>query len=231
MDSPCGPRTTAAQPPIRWPRRGRGAQRRVMPLDRSRGTARLFQIEIEELYRVGAADLAPLLIADDPAGIVPGGGIFHFLERIVCRKVDLVLIEHIERAAECRIVEIAARGDMEVIAEVVPERPLATILAARKTHARIDAPQAEWNILTQVADADAQIRKIIDQPRAAQAQGMDRCFHRKTPRRAHQPGVARVVPGLRWDLHARMQVERHVELGYGGPENPVLRQVVVFDIV
>src|SRR4051812_32548984 len=90
----------------------------------TRGTARLFQIEIEELYGVGTADLAPLLLAHDPARVVPGCGVFRLLERIVRRKIDLVLIEHIERAAECRVVEIPARGDVEVIAEVVPEGPL-----------------------------------------------------------------------------------------------------------
>src|SRR5512146_2982788 len=148
--------------------------------DRSRGTAPLCQVEIEELDRVGATDLAPLLLADDPTGVVPGGGVFHLLERIICRKVDLVFTEHIERAAECRVVEIPARGDVEVIAEVVPEWPLATIFAARKAHARIDAPEAEGNILAEVADADAQIREIIEEPRAAQPQRMNRCFHRKT---------------------------------------------------
>src|SRR6185437_12335155 len=191
-------------------------------LDRGRGPARLFQVELEELYRVGTADLAPLLIADDPARVVPGCGIFHLLERIIRREIHLVFIEHVERAAQCRIVEIAARGDVEVIAEVVPEWPLAAILAARKAHARIDAPQAERDILTEVADADAQIREIIEQPGAAQPQGMNRCFHRKTPRRAHQPGVARIVLCLRGDLHARMQVEGHVELRYRRPEAAVL---------
>src|SRR6185437_7240664 len=98
------------------------------------GAARLFEIEIEELDRVGAADLAALLIADDAARVVPGGGIFHLLERIIRREVHLVLIEHVERAAECRIVEISACGDMEMIAEIVAQRPLAAILAARKAH-------------------------------------------------------------------------------------------------
>src|SRR5215470_14678255 len=83
---------------------------------------RLFEVEIEELYRVGPTDFEPLLIADDSARVIPGRGVFHLFERIIRREIDFVLVEHVERAAECRIVEIAARGDMEVISEVIAQR-------------------------------------------------------------------------------------------------------------
>ena len=76
--------------------------------------------------------------------------------------------------------------------------------------------------------ADLQVGKIVKHAGTAQAQRVDRGFHRETPGRAHQPGVPLVVPGPGRYLHAGMQVKRHIEIGNRGPEVPVFGDVIIY---
>jgi hypothetical protein len=76
--------------------------------------------------------------------------------------MDLVEIDDVERAAKRGVVEVPARRDVEVLAEVVAEWPLAAISARREPHPRVDAPKAERNVLAEMPEADLQIREFVE---------------------------------------------------------------------
>src|SRR5690606_14640097 len=91
--------------------------------------ATLLFVQLEQADGVVTPDLAPLRVIDDLGVVVPVGRVLHVLEGVVGAEVDLVVVEHVERAAEGRVVEVATRGDMKVLPEIVTEGPLAAIAA------------------------------------------------------------------------------------------------------
>ena len=78
-----------------------------------------------------------------------------------------------------------------------------------------------------MAEDDLQLRVRVEQARADQPQRVHGGFGMERPVRPEQPVVPLVGADRAGQRIARMQVERHVEVGDGLPERPVLRQVVV----
>ena len=68
----------------------------------------------------------------------------------------------------------------------------------------------ETSPLTQVAEADPQIRKIVEESGPAQAQCVYGCLDSEAPGRTHEPGMAHDVVCLGRYLHTRVQVKGHV---------------------
>src|SRR5215831_18496463 len=76
-------------------------------------------------------------------------------------------------------------------------------------------------------DDDLEIWVLLEQTRSAEPQRMDRRIRRKAPGRAHQPRMSLVFRRLAEEWRARMDVERHIQLGNLLPERPVFRQIVI----
>src|SRR5205823_13932294 len=84
--------------------------------------------------------------------------------------------------------------------------------------------------LAEMAENDIEPRVGVEQTRAHQTQGMDRGLVPERPNRTEQPGMALINLAARQRI-ARMQIKRHIEPLDHGPERPILRQVVIDDVV
>ena len=82
-----------------------------------------------------------------------------------------------------------------------------------------------------MADDNLQARMGVEQARAHQPERMDGGFLAERPARPHQPGMAVVDPGIAGQRVARMEGEGYAEIGTDRPERPVLRQVVIEQVI
>src|ERR1700689_2344481 len=87
--------------------------------------------EPEQPPRILPADLRPVILADR-AGIEPDRGVVDVLERPVGREHDAVSADFEHGVVERRRVEIARRGDVEILAEIFAQpllcRPAVPVL-------------------------------------------------------------------------------------------------------
>src|SRR5262245_17523941 len=67
-----------------------------------------FEIELEQPDGVRAADLHPVLLGDRGSRVIPVRRVLHGLERVVHGEIDFLRAEHLERALEGGVVEVAA---------------------------------------------------------------------------------------------------------------------------
>src|SRR5690348_637850 len=90
----------------------------------------------------------------------------------------------------------------------------------------IDAPNAEWQSFSEVAENHFELGIFIEQAAAHQTQRMNRRLNRETPRRSGNPGVSFIGLLPRGQRKARMKIEGHVKLLNCCPERPILWQVI-----
>ena len=129
--------------------------------------------------------------------------------------------------------EIARRGEMKVLAEIMTDAVLGGVFV-RRLHpavAAVDAPELHRDALAEMAEHHLQLRMFVEQAAADQPQRMHRGLRRKRPVRPEQPGMAFVLLGPARQRIARMQIERHVERLDRAPERPVLRQIVIGHVI
>src|SRR5665213_206942 len=146
-------------------------------------------IKLEEPDRIGASDQEPCVLVNHSSGIEPLDGILHGFVWIVGAEIHSIPTHHFEGAAKSRVVEVAARGDVEMFAEILAQGPLAAIAPRREAHARFQPPQPKWDQLTQMAEYNLKVGILVENARTAQTQSVNGRIDAKAPRRAHQPGM------------------------------------------
>ena len=103
----------------------------------------------------------------------------------------------------------------KLFAEIIRDRFLRGVFV-RRLHpvvAVVDAPQIGRDAFAEMAEDDLQLRVLVEQARADQPQRMHGGFGMERPVRPEQPVVAVVAGDRAGQRIARMQIERHVELG------------------
>ena len=107
-------------------------------------TAPLRPLQLEQLHRIGAADLEAVGLADVRV-VEPLGGLAEILERIVDREHDPVGAELGDRVEHRGRAEVARRGDVKVGAEIIRHALLRRVFVWRLHPAVsvVDAPQVD----------------------------------------------------------------------------------------
>lgn len=203
-----------------------------MPLD-DLGIVVLVLFQLEQLLRILPPNLSPVGNAQLRV-VEPSAGRLELLERIVHREQDPVRADLVHAEVQRGRREVPARGDPDVLVEVLPDR----LLAAQPQRLLdvlepvVDAPQVEGDVLAQVAQDDLQRRVAVEDAVGHHAQDVQADALGERERRADEP--LPVLPELLEDGARRVpgvQVEGDVELRAGPPEDVPLGLVVEDHVV
>src|SRR5262245_33167188 len=127
-------------------------------------------LQLEQLERIGASDLAAVGLADLRV-VEPAGGVAEILERVIDREhhaIDADLSHRIDQRGRA---EMARGREMEIVAEIM-RHPLLRRVFVRGLHPgvpAVDAPQIERQALAEMAENDLQVRTFVEQAAADQA--------------------------------------------------------------
>src|SRR4051812_1751886 len=189
---------------------------------------RVLLAEFEQAYRIGAADLFAIGLAD-ARHVEPVGCVVDVLERPVGREQDAVGADLEDRVDQRLRAEVARRGGVEVGVEVVDDLVLRLVLVP-PLHPRVavvDAPHAVRQAFAHVAEHDLDLGVLVEETRADEAQRVHRGFLAEGPGRPYEPRMAVINLRVCRQWVARMQIEGIAELLDLRPERPVLRQVEI----
>lgn len=193
----------------------------------------LVLFQFEQLFGIFPPNLGPIGNAQLGA-VEPIASRLEFLERVVDREQDAVRTDLVHAEVERGRGEVPARRDPDVLVEVLADR----LLAAQPQRLLdvlepvVDAPQVEGDVLAQVAQDDLQRRVAVEDAVGHHAEHVQADALGKGQRRADEP--LPVLPQLLEDgarRVARVQVEGHVQLRAGPPEDVPLGLVVEDHVV
>src|SRR5262249_47877701 len=127
--------------------------------------------------------------------------------------------------------EIAADGQIEIVAEVFRHPPLCRNTSRCLFDAMIDAPDHEWQPLTEMAENHVQLRMTIKQTAGHQSQSVRCRFDAEGPCRSPKPWMTFKNGFAAEERIARMEIQRVIQLFEFCKERFITRVIEIDDIV